>query len=180
MIGEGSSLELLGIGLALSILAAIIWILARLRRSRLGIPAGDIIYSDLGTWEEQQDPLYSAELRLVGRPDYLIREPNGGVVPVEVKSTTAPQKPREGHILQLAAYCLLVDDVLGYRPGYGILQYRDKAFAVDYSDDLEADLLDLLSDMQDDAIEGESDRDHEELHLCLRCGLRDNCDQRLA
>jgi CRISPR-associated exonuclease Cas4 len=180
MIGQGASLELLGIGLVLMILAAIFWILARLQRSRLGIPAGDIIYSDLGTWEEQLDALYSAELRLVGRPDYLIREPSGSVIPVEIKSTFAPQRPREGHILQLAAYCLLVDDIYGYRPGYGILQYRDKAFAVDYSDDLEADLLDLLSDMQNDAALGKNDRDHNELQLCIRCGLRNNCDQRLA
>jgi hypothetical protein len=36
----------------------------------------------------------------------------------------------------LAAYCLLVEENFGVRSPHGILQYRDRAFAIDYTDDL--------------------------------------------
>jgi CRISPR-associated exonuclease Cas4 len=81
--------------------------------------------------------------------------------------------------LQLAAYCLLVEEVYGIRPSHGILQYRDNAFAIDYTDDLEEDLLDLLADMREDMFEEEIDRDHDDRRRCARCGVRTYCNQRL-
>ncbi len=101
-------------------------------------------------------------------------------VPVELKSKNAPKEPHEGHILQLAAYCLLVEENYGIRPDYGIIQYRDKAFAVNYTEDIEEDLLDLLADMQTDLMELEVDRDHNDWGRCSRCGVRARCSQRLG
>jgi CRISPR/Cas system-associated exonuclease Cas4 (RecB family) len=73
----------------------------------------------------------------------------------------------------------LVEETYGIRPTHGILQYRDGAFAIDYTIDLEEDLLDLLADMREDMFEEEIDRDHEDWRRCARCGVRDYCYQRL-
>jgi CRISPR-associated exonuclease Cas4 len=98
---------------------------------------------------------------------------------VEVKSGDAPVEPYDGHVLQLAAYCLLVEEAYGIRPSYGILQYRDGAFTVDFTYELEADLLELLELMRDDALAGEVDRDHQDASRCANCGFLAYCEQSL-
>ncbi|UCG25482.1 MAG: Dna2/Cas4 domain-containing protein, partial [Chloroflexota bacterium] len=102
------------------------------------------------------------------------------IVPVEVKSGYAPREPYDGHVLQLAAYCLLVEEAYGIRPSHGILQYRDSAFAVDFSYELERDLLDLLEVMRDDALSEEVFRDHDDPARCSSCGLLTYCQQSLV
>ena len=83
-------------------------------------------------------------------------------------------------MLQLAAYCLLVEENFGVRPPYGILQYRDGAFAIDYTDDLEADLLDLLAEMRATRAEADPEPDHDDPRRCAACGLRAACDRRVT
>lgn len=65
---------------------------------------------------------------LVGRPDELRRAPDGRVVPVEVKSSRGPapgRPPYFSHVLQLYAYCQIVEDRYGAAPPYGMLIYSD-------------------------------------------------------
>ena len=65
---------------------------------------------------------------LVGRPDELRRSPDGRVVPVEVKSSRGPapgRPPYFSHVLQLYAYCQIVEDRYGAAPPYGLLIYGD-------------------------------------------------------
>jgi CRISPR-associated exonuclease Cas4 len=70
--------------------------------------------------------LVSERYRLVGRPDEIRRRPDGRPVPVEWKSRAAPMgRPPRSHVLQVAAYCLLLEQVTGFAPPYGILRYRD-------------------------------------------------------
>jgi len=133
--------------LALLFLAAALWFRGRDMREESGVPPGNVIYTDTGTWRANSNVLHASEFHLVGKPDYLVEQNDGTIIPVEVKSSLAPDTPWEGQVLQLAAYCLLVDFNYGVRPPYGILQYRDRAFAVDYTTDLEADLLDLLDEI---------------------------------
>ena len=180
MIGLDIGLNWLLVGIVLAGLGLVVAVWSRKRRAATGLPAGTVIYADDGTWIRQQEPLYAPDLRLVGKPDYLVEEAGGMIAPVELKSGRAPNRPHEGHVMQLAAYCLLVNEVYGRRPAYGILQYRDRAFAIDYTIDLEEDLLDLLADMCEDMFESEIDRDHNDWGRCARCGLRQNCYQRLA
>jgi len=101
-------------------------------------------------------------------------------VPVELKSGRAPAEPWEAHIFQLAAYCLLVEENYGIRPSHGIIQYKNRAFAVDYTAELEEDFLDLLADMREDLYEVELDRDHNDWARCAKCGVRRDCTQRLG
>lgn len=164
----------------LLILALFMWHRGREWRAESGVPEGDVIYTDTGSWHANEQVLHVSGLRLVGKPDYLVRRGDGTIIPVEVKSGAAPETPWEGQILQLAAYCLLVDDNFGVRPPYGILQYRDRAFAVDYTEDLEADLLDLLAEMRSVAAEDDPEPDHDDWRRCAACGVRQACDYRLA
>ncbi|MCE5296387.1 MAG: PD-(D/E)XK nuclease family protein, partial [Euryarchaeota archaeon] len=53
--------------------------------------------------------LRSERYGLTGRPDYILQE-NGGIVPVEMKSGRRPKGPLFSHIVQLAAYCLILDE----------------------------------------------------------------------
>ncbi len=172
----------LTLSLALLFIALALLLLFRSRRLRqtTGLPVGKVIYNDTGVWHPNIETLYSRELRLAGRPDYLVQRPNGMVIPVEVKSSRAPEEPWEGHILQLAAYCLLVEEMFGKRPSHGILQYKDHAFAIDYTPDLEADLLDLLEEMRVTLAEDDPARDHNDWRRCARCGVNHKCLQRLA
>ena len=110
----------LALALLLIFLAIFSWFWSRRRRAELGLPPGNVLYSDLGTWMPQQESLYSPEYGLVGRPDYLISSRQGSIVPVEVKSARAPDEPRDVHVMQLASYCLLEDEVYGLRTENGI------------------------------------------------------------
>ncbi len=174
----GTTGLLLGIVLFLLTIGA--WLWSRDRREKSGVPEGEVIYADTGAWFPTSGPLYAPAYKLVGKPDYLVEQADGSIVPVEVKSGRAPKEPHEGHVLQLAAYCLLVAENYQVRPAYGIIQYADRAYAVDFSADLEEDLLDLLAEMHEDSFAAEVDRDHNDWARCHRCGVRSYCDQRLA
>jgi len=168
------------LGVVLFLLTIGAWLWSRDQREKSGVPEGEIIYADTGAWFPMTKPLYAAAYKLVGKPDYLVEQDDGSIVPVEIKSRRAPSEPHEGHVLQLAAYCLLVMENYQIRPSYGIIQYQDRAFAVDFTPDLEEDLLDLLAEMHEGMFVAELDRDHNDWERCRRCGVRSVCDQRLA
>ena len=165
---------------------------------RAGLPAGTLLYSDTGRpvgrlaptelgrdGKKQEKPLVSETLRLIGRPDYLI-ETEGGVVPVEVKSTASPAggRPYDSHLAQLAAYCLLVEDVLGASVPYGLVKYRDREVRVEYTPELREQALALIEEMNEDtaaSAEGrEVHRSHDDPRRCAGCSLRDVCTESLT
>jgi CRISPR-associated exonuclease Cas4 len=158
-----------------------LWLLARSRTARrdAGLPPGRVTYVDTGAWARCERPLFSNQYRLTGRPDYLVRG-KGGLVPVEIKSGRAPEQPYPSHVLQLAAYCLLVEEQEGRAPPYGILKYGDRAFEVEYTPDLRSRLLDILDAMRHDLDVRDAGRSHDEPGRCQGCGYRDRCDQRLV
>jgi len=167
-----AALLLLVVGLAL-------WLWARRQWASAGLPRGRLVYGDTGRWERTREPLYSRRYGLTGRPDYLVRV-GSARVPVEVKSGQAPAEPYEGHVLQLAAYCLLAEETFGVRPPYGLLRYDNATLQIPYDEFLRRRLLDTLAAMRQAHAEGSAQRNHESAQKCLRCGQRDNCDQRLA
>lgn len=180
MIPSDLHISAFGLGLTLALLAVVAILYATSLRRKSGLPTGSVIYSDSGTWFEQAEALFDDHLQLTGKPDYLVEQWDGSIIPVEVKSGHAPAAPHEGHILQLAAYCRLVDAHFGQRPSHGIIQYKDKAFAVDYTPELEEDLLDIIADMRRDLFRADVGRSHEDWQRCAHCGLRRNCYERLA
>jgi CRISPR-associated exonuclease Cas4 len=164
---------------AILILLALLLLRQGLRqRKASGLPPGRVVYEDTNRWGKNEKPLFDPLLRLTGKPDYLVEE-NGAVIPVEVKSSRAPSTPYPGHIYQLAAYCLLVARSTGKRPPYGILHYNNRTFAIDFTEEMEEELLDLLANMRFQEKHPSVERSHDENSRCSHCGYRSTCDQRL-
>jgi CRISPR-associated exonuclease Cas4 len=168
----------LAAALLAAVIAALVFWQAGRRQKSAGLPAGKVIYADTSKWGKVQKPLHDSRLGLTGRPDYLV-EQDGMVIPVEVKSGAAPASPYDSHIYQLAAYCLLVQSTTGKRPSYGILKYRNRTFSVEFTPELEAELLMLLEDIRVREKRSNVPRSHEEPGRCRRCGYRAICTERL-
>ena len=166
-------------GVSLLVLGILLLWASRHLRRRAGLPAGRLVYSDTGTWQECPEPLYASSVNLTGKPDYLVKRWRY-VIPVEVKSGQAPAEPYRSHVLQLAAYCLLTEATEGRRPPYGLIHYADRTFAVDYTPELEGELLDTLEWMREDLGEGYADRNHNDAARCRACSYAEHCDQQLA
>lgn len=167
--------------LALALGGLGLWLVVRsgANRRATGLPRGRVTYVDTGAWDRCERPMFSQRYRLTGRPDYVVQT-RRGVVPVEVKSGVAPQAPYEAHVMQLAAYCLLVEEQEGQAPPYGIVSYTGKAFEIDYTPDLRRELVATLEAMRHDLQARRADRDHKDAGRCHGCGYRQHCDQRLA
>lgn len=170
---------MLYIALALLLLAILFFWQSNRQRQSAGLPGGRVTYTDTRGWGTVEKPLFYQALGLTGKPDYLI-EQNGQIIPVEVKSSRAPEVPYDAHIYQLASYCLLVEKTYGRRPPYGIIHYRDRDFAIDYTRELESSLLDLLAEMKRDEHKKDVPRSHEQTSRCARCGFRNVCDRSLV
>lgn len=162
--------------LALGLL--LLW-LARRGRAQSGLPSGRVIAADTSGWKRLPQPLFSAEHGLTGRPDYVVAD-GAHLVPVEVKSGRAPEQPYASHVMQLAAYCVLVEETYARAPTYGLIHYEDRTFAVDYTREMRDALLDTLDAMRADLASGGADRSHDEPRRCARCGYREQCGQGLA
>lgn len=163
----------------LLLVGVLLWLASRRTREKTGLPEGRVVYSDAGAWTRNERPLFSNRFGLAGKPDYLVRD-GDAIIPVEVKTGPAPRHPREGHVLQLAAYCVMVEETMGARPSHGIIKYDDRQFEVDFTPALEDELLDVLEYMREmcDDPHG-AERTHNDPRRCARCGVREACDQRV-
>jgi len=149
-------------------------------RRKSGLPTGRLIYADTNEdWSPNDKPLYSATHRLTGKPDYLVETPQV-IIPVEVKSIPTPKIPYLGHLLQLAAYCLLVEETTGRTPSHGLLKYTNALYEVDFTPELRRELLDTLAKMRQAYLAETVSRDHDQLHKCLSCGFSEICEEALA
>ena len=175
---------MLPIALLLCVLGIFLLVWGRRKHSASGLPAGEVIYSDTGDWQEVEKPLLSRRYGLVGRPDYLVRAEEEGqvmIIPVEVKSRRRPATPHASHILQLATYCLLVEDQFRERPSYGLLRYADATLRIPYTDELRQQVLDAADEIRSARGARNVSRQHDEANRCRACGYRSACGpERLA
>jgi CRISPR-associated exonuclease Cas4 len=160
------------------VIAIILFFIASHQRRRAGIPPGKLIYIDTSQWGKVEKPLFDPELRITGKPDYLVRS-GKLVIPIEVKSGQAPQVPYDSHIFQLAAYCLLVERVYGTRPDHGIIHYPNQTYSIDFTDALESSIKETIREMQGLTSRSPVDRSHQDARRCQHCGYRSICDQSL-
>ena len=152
--------------------------LGRRKRAGTGLPQGDVIYSDTGLWQEVQQPLLSRRYGLVGRPDYLVQVKENRrnfTVPVEVKSRRRPEQPLDGHVLQLGAYCLLVEDHYKTRPPYGLLHYADATLRIPFDQTLRRAVLETADAIRRARRAHDIDRQHEDPARCRGCGYTHAC-----
>lgn len=162
------------------IAAAFAWLLSRELFARTGLPTRSILYADVGSTFPQSAPLISRRYRLTGKPDYLVRVEDG-IAPVELKSSRSPSsgRPYDGHLFQLAAYCLLVEDVCRVSVPYGLIRYEDRSIRVDYTPSLRASLLALVDEMRAAKRDEECHINHNQPSKCRSCGFRSDCGESL-
>ena len=120
----------------------------------------------------------SEKFGLSGRPDYVIKIQND-LIPVEEKTGRTPQGPLFSHILQVAAYCLLIEDTEGKAPPYGLLKYPQHEHDIEYNQDLRRLLLEKLADMRVAMKRGDVHRNHNRPGKCKYCSRRSVCPEKL-
>ncbi len=164
--------------LTLLLLAGLLFWVAGRQRRKLGVPEGRVLYEDSGAKRRLEQPLFAEDLGLVGKPDYLIQS-NHGLIPVEVKSGRTPNRPFGSHILQLVAYCALVQRNFNHRPPYGIIRYPQRSFTIEFTQELENQLHAILTDMRRALSSGELHRSHHVAVRCDACGYGNLCEEHL-
>lgn len=164
------------IGLALLLLALVALIGALRLRAATGLPWAPVVYRDTNA-QSPERPLVARRIGLVGKPDYLI-ERRGYLIPVEVKPGRNAARPYESDLMQLAAYCLLIEETTGVAPPYGLLRYADRTFRLSYTPRVREATLALIAEMRA-ALDNECDRSHDDPARCYGCGFFAMCDQAL-
>lgn len=159
--------------------AVLLWS-GRGMRARSGLPAGEVVYSDTGAEEAVEAPLISRRYGLVGKPDYLVHVQDAGrrvVIPVEVKKRrgVSADHRHPGHVLQLAAYCMLVEEVHGVAPPYGLLRYADGTLRIPFTEELRREVLAAADAIRRARAAPDVHRQHDEASRCVWCGYRHAC-----
>jgi len=136
---------------------------------------GKIEYIDMGDSQVFKSDRYG----LSGRPDYVIKL-SDSVIPVEEKKGRTPRGPLFSHILQVAAYCLLIEESSGKAPPYGLIKYPEHEHEIEYNDDLKKVLLEKLDEMREIVGTGNAHRNHDRPGKCKYCSRRDVCPEKLV
>ena len=151
---------------------------ARVAREKHGIGTAAVPYID----SEAEKPKLFASKRfgLTGRPDAVLLA--GDVhIPVEVKTGRTPRGPLFSHILQLAAYCLLVEEEYGKPPPYGVIRYEGASHEIEYNEDLRKMVLGKIDEMRAALARGGNvHRNHNRPGKCIGCSRREGCPERIA
>lgn len=166
--------------LAVSCLAAalVMALHARAAERRFGLPRARRVAADLEDGQVPAAILVSHRLRLSGRPDLILARGTSRI-PVEIKPTRRFGSPLPADCLQLAAYCLLVEEVTGRAPEHGILCYADESWELPHDDRTREWVLQSLAAMDEVEAAGGTRRSHQQPNRCRSCGLAKVCDERL-
>jgi len=152
--------------------------IARIARAKHGIGTAAVPYVDS---EAEKPKLFTSKRHgLTGRPDAVLLA--GDVhVPVEVKTGRTPRGPLFSHILQLAAYCLLVEEEFGKPPPYGVIRYEGASHEIEYNEDLRKMVLGKMDEMRSALARGGGvHRNHNRPGKCIGCSRREGCPERLG
>lgn len=159
---------LLGVALVLGLLGLLLVVLSKRGRAVRGLGSGETVALDNVT-------LFSEALRLVGRPDRIVRQ-GGSLVPEEWKSA---KRVSHGHRLQLGAYFLLIEEEYGERPPFGVVVLGDGSrVEVENTEALRSEVLAIAEKIRERrrAI-GEEIPVRQPAWKCRMCGQRGNCGQ---
>ena len=112
-----------------------------------------------------------------GKPDYIIKIDDDHI-PVEEKSSDL-MSPTFPHVIQVTAYCMLVEDEYGTAPPYGILKYKNAEFKIPYEERWKKLVLQFREKMLKDIERGETHRNHNNKRKCNNCVRKEYCPERL-
>jgi CRISPR-associated exonuclease Cas4 len=146
---------------------------AKKARSEYGIPHGQVVYTDLN---RPAKPLFSKKHKIAGKPDYIVKDEQlKTFIPVEVKSGKA-RRPHRGHVLQIAAYCLLVEEAYETQVPYGLIVYADgKQHRIDFDDALRSQVLLAANEMRHCLRKGFVNEGKRLRGRCRSCSVRGDC-----
>jgi len=174
---RGGLIEIVILGLALMVLAIVLIVYSTRMKSKVrtekkayGVPEGRILYSDLNV---PATALFSKRFRLSGKPDYIIQK-DDSCIPVEVKSGSG-SNPHHNQILQLAAYCQILEDTTGKFIPEGILVYNTVPFRIPFDPKLRFELESIIKTMRIALRTGEVQRNHEDQRRCKNCSMKQHC-----
>lgn len=143
----------------------------RAGRRTLGLDRGELAYADDSL--VRRPTLRSERLLLAGRPD-LLEKIDGVYVPVEHKPSS--RRLQQSHILQVAAQCLLVEDLYGVRPPHSVVVLaggvRER---VTCSPELERGVLRVMEEMRRILASGAPPGPAWAAAKCRACGFRRVC-----
>jgi len=166
--------------LAAGLIAAgvlLFWQSVKYKRSA-GLPEGKVVYINSHCWKRFDQILFDKSIALAGKPDYVI-ENGGEIIPVEIKSNIIKSRPYDSHILQLTAYCRLIETCFAKRPEYGVLRYPNRTYKIKYTHRLESQLIELVDSIREKSGHGEGHRSHQSTAKCKGCGYIAICEERL-
>lgn len=157
-------LVILGLGLA-------VWGVRALAARRRDNALGALVAIDAG----RPAVLRSYRHRIQGRPDALRQLSDGRWVPVETKTRASPPHgPARSHLMQVWAYCLLVEEETGRSPPFAVLRYSNRAFRVRWDAPARRDLLRLRAEL----LRPYDGRATPSPKRCARCPWFTVCDAR--
>ena len=164
--------------IATVLVGALLLAYGRFAWRRTGLPGADILGADTGIIPPLT--LASEQHRLVGRPDYLVRN-EYGIIPVELKSAEMPRKgPHRSHKMQVAAYCLLAEEHFGEPVPYGLLRYRNGSYKVEFTAELRTRLLRTVTEVHTAVSVGsECHISHSHINRCTKCRHKASCGENL-
>lgn len=136
---------------------------------------GDIEYVDMDGSKLLTSEIYG----ISGRPDYVLLV-EGAPIPVEEKTGRIPKGPLFSHILQVATYCLLLEEKTGKNVPYGILKYGAYQHVIEFDDALKNTLLQKIQEMREIADGKPAHRNHNRPNKCAGCSRKEICPERLG
>jgi CRISPR-associated exonuclease Cas4 len=142
----------------------------REEKKLFGIPDGMILYSDLNA---PAVPFFSKRSRLTGKPDYIVRKENH-YIPIEVKSGGG-EHPTQSQVLQLAAYCQILEDTSGVFVPKGILVYNNEPYTIAFDPKLRFELESVMRTMRASLQNGVVQRNHHNSGRCRHCSMKRYC-----
>ena len=144
-------------------------------KDKYNIPSGKITYQDLNIIAK---PFFSKRYRISGKPDYIVKI-NNCYIPIEVKSSVY-KEPKKNHILQLAAYCQLLEENFESFVPYGILIYSDSSkHKIPFDPKIRFEFESSIKDMRHIMKTGKITRNHNDLFKCKNCSMHQYCDFKL-
>jgi CRISPR-associated exonuclease Cas4 len=151
--------------------------IARMTREKYAMATGALVYVDSS--REKPKLFVAQRYGLSGRPDAVLLEEDQHI-PVEMKTGRTPRGPLFSHILQIAAYCVLMEEEYGKAPPYGIIRYTDASHDIEYNEDLKRLVLSKMGEMRACLTRGEAHRNHSRPGKCVHCSRHSVCPERLA
>jgi CRISPR-associated exonuclease Cas4 len=98
---------------------------------------------------------------------------------VEVKSGKGPH-PHQSQVLQLAAYCQILEDTSGEFVPQGILVYNNVPYTIRFDPKLRFELESMMKNMRASLRSGVVNRNHHEPARCRHCSMKQYCTDIIA